>query len=135
MGTPAAGSRQPAAAQRLRVVLDFAYATGLRASALVGARLGMIDDDAKGERWLHLVSALDRYLVLPGVMRHTHATRALECGADLTAVRDKLRHASLSTHVRLPAHRPAKAAPAARGRFCEQGAKAGHTLAVRKKRV
>ncbi len=70
---------QPAAAQRMRFVLDFAYATGLRASELVGARLGMIEDDARGERWLHLVgkgskagsvvmpsiarSALDRYLV------------------------------------------------------------------------
>jgi site-specific recombinase XerD len=70
---------QPTAAQRLRFVLDFAYATGLRASELVGARLGMIEDDARGERWLHLVgkgskegnvvlppiarTALDRYLV------------------------------------------------------------------------
>jgi integrase len=31
---------QPAAAQRLRFVLDFAYATGLRASELVNATLG-----------------------------------------------------------------------------------------------
>lgn len=70
---------EPAAAQRLRFVLDFAYATGLRASELVGARLAMIDDDSRGERWLHLVgkgskegsvvlppiarAALDRYLV------------------------------------------------------------------------
>lgn len=70
---------EPAAAQRLRFVLDFAYATGLRASELVHARLGMIEEDAKGDRWLHLVgkgskagkvalppmarSALDRYLV------------------------------------------------------------------------
>ena len=30
-------------------------------------------------------------------MRHTHATHALERGADLTTVRDNLRHASLST--------------------------------------
>ncbi len=70
---------EPAAAQRMRFVLDFAYATGLRASELVHARLGMIEDDAKGDRWLHLVgkgskrgtvvlppmarAALDRYLV------------------------------------------------------------------------
>ena len=70
---------EPAAAQRLRFVLDFAYATGLRASELVNAKLGMIEEDAKGDRWLHLVgkgskagkvalppmarSALDRYLV------------------------------------------------------------------------
>ncbi len=70
---------EPAAAQRLRFVLDFAYATGLRASELVHAKLGMIEADAKGDRWLHLVgkgdksgkvslppmarAALDRYLV------------------------------------------------------------------------
>lgn len=70
---------EPAAAQRLRFVLEFAYATGLRASELVHARLGMIEEDAKGDRWLHLVgkgskaakvalppmarTALDRYLV------------------------------------------------------------------------
>ena len=33
----------------------------------------------------------------PHWMRHTHATHALERGADLTTVRDNLRHASLST--------------------------------------
>lgn len=69
---------KPAAAQRLRFVLDFAYATGLRASELVAARLGMIEQDARGERWLRTVgkgskagsvalpplarAALDRYL-------------------------------------------------------------------------
>jgi len=69
---------EPAAAQRLRFVLDFAYATGLRANELVHAKLGMIEEDARGERWLRLVgkgskagsvalpplarSALDRYL-------------------------------------------------------------------------
>ena len=30
-------------------------------------------------------------------MRHTHATHALQRGAELTTVRDNLRHASLST--------------------------------------
>ena len=30
-------------------------------------------------------------------MRHTHATHALQRGAELTTVRDKLRHASSST--------------------------------------
>ena len=164
------------AAQRLRFVLDFAYATGLRASELVGATLGSIESDAHGAHWLHLVgkgskagkvvlpllarSALDRYLVQRGLtttpahwmpktrliggltadanagitaarlwrvmrrfflqaaevieprnaslaeklrrasphwMRHSHATRALENGADLTAVRDNLRHASIAT--------------------------------------
>jgi site-specific recombinase XerD len=31
------------AAQRMRFVLDFAYATGLRASELVGAELGNVE--------------------------------------------------------------------------------------------
>ena len=166
----------PSAAQRLRFILDFAYATGLRASELAQATLGMIVEDARGQRWLHLTgkgskpgkvalpplarSALERYLVQrrlpttpklweprtplldtleldagkgitagrlwnvmkrffiqtadllqerspavadklrqasPHWMRHTHATHALERGADLTTVRDNLRHASLST--------------------------------------
>jgi len=30
-------------------------------------------------------------------MRHTHATHALQGGAELTAVRDNLRHASIAT--------------------------------------
>lgn len=165
---------KPAAAQRLRFVLDFAYATGLRASELVHATLGAIKIDSRDERWLHVVGkgaragrvtlpplarvALDRYLMQRGLpttpakwepltplvaslageaginrarlwvvmkrffataaevigegsptvaetlrrasphwMRHTHATHALQGGAELTAVRDNLRHASLST--------------------------------------
>lgn len=164
------------AAQRLRFVLDFGYATGLRASELVGAKLGGVERDPHGDHWLHLVgkgakagkvalpplarSALDRYLVERGLpvtperwepgtpligcigqdsgrgitntrlwallrrffrqaadlfqadtpavaeklrhasphwMRHTHATHALARGAELTTVRDNLRHASIST--------------------------------------
>jgi len=164
------------AAQRLRFVLDFAYATGLRASELVGAALGCIEVDHHGDHWLRLVgkgakagkvalpplarTALDRYLVERGLpvtparwnpkmpligglgqdlangitgtrlwgvlrrfftqaadllladspvtaeklrqasphwMRHTHATHALARGAELTTVRDNLRHASIST--------------------------------------
>ncbi len=165
---------QPAAAQRLRFVLDFAYATGLRAGELVGCRLGAIETDANGDHWLHVVgkgtkagkvvmpllarSALDRYLMQRGLpvtpskwhpttpiigsldseegitstrlwnvmkrffktaaevigkaspataeklrratphwIRHTHATHALESGAELTTVRDNLRHSSIST--------------------------------------
>jgi site-specific recombinase XerD len=167
---------KPEAAQRLRFVIDFAYATGLRASELVGATLSMIEVDADADHWLHLVgkgskagkvalpplarAALDRYLVqrrLPAArerwdpstpligslehestagitatrlwaimkrffgqvadliqdrnpataeklrrasphwMRHTHATHALARGAELTSVRDNLRHASLAT--------------------------------------
>lgn len=166
----------PLAAQRLRFLIDFAYATGLRSSELVGTTLGMIKEDDHGDHWLHLVgkgeklgkvalpsmarAALDRYLVqrrLPSTrllwepttpligrhkedgprsitssrlwsitkrfflqvadviqeqspataeklrrasphwMRHTHATHALARGAELTTVRDNLRHASIST--------------------------------------
>ena len=167
---------KPPAAHRLRFVLDFAYATGLRASELVDSTLGSIESDAYGAHWLHLVgkgskagkvvlpplarSALDRYLLHRGLpttparwdpkvrliggltgnvttgitaarlwrvmrrfflqaaevieprnpslaeklrrasphwMRHSHATHALENGADLTTVRDNLRHASIAT--------------------------------------
>jgi site-specific recombinase XerD len=164
------------AAQRLRFLLDFAYATGLRASELVGVTLGDIRTDAQGDHWVQLIgkgqkagkvalpplarSALDRYLIErqlplsperwepaaalvpslngnsegnlstvrlwailrrffhataniieadnpafavklrlagPHWMRHTHATHALKRGAQLTSVRDNLRHASIST--------------------------------------
>ncbi|WP_343618142.1 phage integrase family protein [Ralstonia sp.] len=164
------------AAQRLRFVLDFGYATGLRASELVSSKLGDIETDRQGDHWLKLVgkgsragkvalpplarAALDRYLVERGLpvsrarwnpktpligglgldadggisgarlwsvvrrffetaanviekdyavlaeklrkasphwMRHTHATHALAHGAELTTVRDNLRHASVST--------------------------------------
>ncbi|MBS0454243.1 MAG: site-specific integrase [Proteobacteria bacterium] len=167
---------QASAAQRLRFVLDFAYATGLRIGELVGATLGQIEVDAHGDHWLHLVgkgskagkvalpplarAALDQYLMQrqlpltparwdpktplvgsleqdstagitatrlwavmrrffikvaeviekdapataeklrrasPHWMRHTHATHALARGAELTTVRDNLRHASVST--------------------------------------
>ncbi|NUY05841.1 integrase [Paraburkholderia sp. JPY169] len=43
------------AAQRLRFLLDFGYATGLRASELVGAGVGSIRVDGHGDHWLHLV--------------------------------------------------------------------------------
>ncbi|XQM37985.1 Integrase (plasmid) [Cupriavidus sp. H19C3] len=164
------------AAQRLRFILDFAYATGLRASELVSATLRGIEIDAHGDHWLSLVGkgakagkvalpplarvTLDRYLVERGLpvtrarwdpntpligglgqdpaggitgtrlwavlrrffvqaakliqadhpvaaeklrqasphwMRHTHASHALARGAELTTVRDNLRHASIST--------------------------------------
>lgn len=164
------------AAQRMRFMLDFAYATGLRASELVGATLGDIRVDEHGDHWLHLIgkgsrpgkvtlpplarTALDQYLLQrrlpvtpvrwnpstplvarteqdsvvgitgtrlwivmrrffeqaadvigpdnpatseklrrasPHWMRHTHATHALARGAELTTVRDNLRHASIAT--------------------------------------
>jgi site-specific recombinase XerD len=164
------------AAQRLRFLLDFGYATGLRASELVGATLGHVETNARGEHWLRVTGkggklarvalpplaweALAHYLVgrhlpvtpqrwapdtpiigsldadsdaaitsvrlwtvmrrffrlaadlieadhppladklrraSPHWMRHTHATHALGRGAELTTVRDNLRHASVST--------------------------------------
>lgn len=167
---------QAEAAQRLRFLLDFAYGTGLRASELVGATLGQIETDERGDHWLHVIgkgskagkvalpplawSALNRHLAQrrlptspsrwnpstpllrsldqdseagitsarlwnivrrffdttaevigesspatveklrrasPHWMRHTHASHSLARGAELTSVRDNLRHASLST--------------------------------------
>lgn len=68
-----------AAAQRLRFLLDFGYATGLRAGELVGATLGHIETDEHGDHWLRVTGkggkpgkvglpplarrALERYLV------------------------------------------------------------------------
>lgn len=164
------------AAQRLRFILDFSYATGLRASELVRATLRSVQTDSHDDHWLVLVgkgskpgkvalpplarSALNRYLSQRGLpttpllwkpdtpmigdlrngqtsgitdtrlrellgrffkqaavlveaenpsladklrkasphwLRHTHATHALGSGAELTTVRDNLRHASIST--------------------------------------
>ena len=163
------------AAQRLRFLLDFGYATGLRISELTQAMLRNVEADAAGDHWLHVVGkggkpakvtltplarvALDRYLqerglpisrarwepatplvgsldgsetgitalrlwevmrrffrlaadnlasdypplteklrrATPHWMRHTHATHALAKGVELSAVRDNLRHASIST--------------------------------------
>lgn len=162
------------AAQRLRFVLDFAYATGLRLNELVAARLWDIKITEDGDWWLSVVGkgnkaarvfippignqAVETYLSQRGLptvpdlwtrhvrlvgdiqglggitgarawailkrffesasrlvqserpalaerlhrasphwMRHTHATHALARGAELTTVRDNLRHASIST--------------------------------------
>jgi site-specific recombinase XerD len=166
---------QAAAAQRLRFMLDFGYATGLRISELANATLRNVEVDAAGDHWLHVTgkggkparvtltplarAALDRYLqqralavsrarwnpvtpligslddgdagikplrfwevmrrffrqaaqiiendhpalaeklrqATPHWMRHTHATHAIAKGVELSAVRDNLRHASIST--------------------------------------
>jgi site-specific recombinase XerD len=162
------------AAQRLRFVLKFWRATGLRPSEMVATRLGSIQRDDRGDDWLHVLGkgnkegdvavpisamgALERYLAGRGLpttrarwhpetplvpalegkggitaarlwavfrrfflhaaqqllatspataqklrratphwLRHIHATHALEAGADLTTVRDNLRHASVAT--------------------------------------
>ena len=67
----------------MRFVLDFDYATGLRASELEAAELGNVEIDAGGNAWLHVTgkggksgrvvlpplarSALDHYLVQRGL--------------------------------------------------------------------
>lgn len=166
---------QTTAAQRLRFMLDFGYATGLRISELTSATLRSIEVDAAADHWLHVTGkggkparvtltplarvALERYLqerglpasrahwnpatpligslddgdagikplrlwevmrrffrqaaqiiendhpalaenlrqATPHWMRHTHATHAIARGVELSAVRDNLRHASIST--------------------------------------
>lgn len=71
------------AATRIRFVLDFSYATGLRSGELVGAKLVDIDVDEAGIRWINVVGkgskagrvaipplaglALDRYLAARGL--------------------------------------------------------------------
>ncbi|WP_145758178.1 MULTISPECIES: phage integrase family protein [unclassified Burkholderia] len=164
------------AAQRMRFVLDFGYATGLRANEFVNAVLRNIRFDERGDSWLHLIGkggkpgrvalpplateALDQYLLerrlpvtrerwnpitpilaslgddgglgitearlwrvmrrfflnvaeeiqgehpvfaeklrraSPHWMRHSHASHAIARGAELTSVRDNLRHASIAT--------------------------------------
>jgi len=71
------------AAQRLRFILDFAYATGLRAAELVGVTLRSIVTDSHDDHWLQFTgkgskagkvalpplarSALDKYLVQRGL--------------------------------------------------------------------
>ncbi|GJG96821.1 tyrosine-type recombinase/integrase [Cupriavidus pauculus] len=100
----------PDAAMRLRFVLDFGYATGLRAAELVGVTLGGIEIGARGERWLHLVGkgerrgkvalpslahqALDQYLVARGLPvtparwdRHCPILAHLEDGSPITTPR------------------------------------------------
>jgi len=71
------------AANRLRFILDFSYATGLRASEFVGARLGHVEDDGASGHWLVVIgkgakagrvalpplarAALSRYLIQRGL--------------------------------------------------------------------
>lgn len=100
----------PDAAMRLRFVLDFGYATGLRAAELVGVTLGGIEIGPRGERWLHLVGkgerrgkvalpsmasqALDQYLVSRGLPltparwdRNSPILAHLEDGSPITTPR------------------------------------------------
>jgi len=76
----------PPAAQRVRFVLDFAYATGLRASELVGTTLGAIETDAYGDRWLHVVGKGGKAgkVVLPPLARAALDTHLVQRGIPTT---------------------------------------------------
>jgi site-specific recombinase XerD len=125
------------AAQRLRFLIDFAYATGLRASELVDARLGQIGADTQGDHWLSLVgkgskaakvglpplaqAALERYLVqrgLPAVPARWDPGTPLigrlvgdDDGAGITAARlwYVMRRFFATTATAIEAHSPATA--------------------------
>jgi len=74
---------KPAAGARLRFVLDFSYATGLRSGEIVKATLGAVTIDEDGNRWIAVLGkghkagsvsippqaalALDRYLAIRGI--------------------------------------------------------------------
>jgi len=79
------------AAQRLRFLLDFGYATGLRASELVGVTLGGIEIGARGERWLHLVGkgAKPGKVALPPLARHALDQYLAQRGLPVTPARWK----------------------------------------------
>lgn len=80
---------QAEAHARLLFLLDFSYATGLRAGELVRAKLGDIETDGRGARWLHVVgkgskegkvvlpplawAALERYLRARGLSNRPSA--------------------------------------------------------------
>ncbi|EPX94354.1 MAG: site-specific integrase [Burkholderiaceae bacterium] len=74
------------AAQRLRFLLDFGYATGLRAGELVGVTLGGIEIGARGERWLHLVGkgAKPGKVALPSLARHALDQYLMQRGLPVT---------------------------------------------------
>ncbi|WGS55291.1 site-specific integrase (plasmid) [Paraburkholderia sp. D15] len=77
------------AAQRLRFVLDFGYATGLRAGELVGVTLGGIETGARGERWLHLTGkgAKAGKVVLPPLATHALDQYLVQRGLPVTSAR------------------------------------------------
>lgn len=80
---------EAAAARRLRFVLDFAYATGLRAGELVSATLGDVLTDANGDHWLRLVGKGSRpgKVALPPLARHALDQSLLQRGLPVTPVR------------------------------------------------
>ncbi|VVE43952.1 integrase [Pandoraea horticolens] len=77
------------AAQRLRFLLDFGYATGLRAGELVGATLGDIHPGQQGEHWLHVVGKDEKHgkVVLPPLARSALDQYLLQRGRPVTPTR------------------------------------------------
>lgn len=77
------------AEQRLRFILDFAYATGLRASELIGATLGDIRTDEHHCHWLHLVGKGSRpgEVALPPLVRTALDQHLLQRGLPVTPSR------------------------------------------------
>jgi site-specific recombinase XerD len=74
------------AAQRLRFLLDFGYATGLRVGELVGVTLGGIETGSRGERWLHLIGkgAKPGKVALPSMARHALDQYLMQRGLPVT---------------------------------------------------
>ncbi|MDN7592144.1 phage integrase family protein [Burkholderia seminalis] len=79
----------PAAAQRLRFLLDFGYATGLRASELVSATLGDIRRDEHGDHWLHVLGKGDKLgkVTLPALARTALDQYLVQRGLPVTPTR------------------------------------------------
>ncbi|HEF5870458.1 TPA: site-specific integrase [Burkholderia cenocepacia] len=74
------------AAQRLRFLLDFGYATGLRASELVGATLADVRRDEHGDHWLHVLGKGGK-VTLPALARTALDQYLVQRGLPVTAVR------------------------------------------------
>ncbi|WP_175690798.1 site-specific integrase [Burkholderia anthina] len=77
------------AAQRLRFLLDFGYATGLRASELVGATLGDIRRDEHGDHWLHVLGKGGKLgkVTLPALARTALDQSLMQRGLPVTPTR------------------------------------------------
>lgn len=79
------------AAQRLRFLLDFGYATGLRAAEFVDAKLGDVRVDEHGDHWLRVrgKGKRDDKVGLPPLARGALARYLLDRGLPLTPERWK----------------------------------------------
>ncbi|VWD64870.1 phage integrase family protein [Burkholderia lata] len=76
------------AAQRLRFLLDFGYATRPLASELAGATLADIRRDENGDRWLHVLGKRGK-LALPPLARTVLDQNLMQRGLPVTRVRWK----------------------------------------------